>query len=593
MAIRHVSEFEHIQTRPGHYVRDTVTPYYLLTEVIDNSADELLSKKASNIVVILNYRDGVYSVIDNGRGIPVRQDGLEYDVPIEICTDLRTGGKFDNDLYDQKSGLHGEGLTIVNALSEYLNITVKDRKVHKEYIFHNSPDKNITPTVIKGLSYSTKVEFKPDPQYFDTVDIPKDDVVERLKCILVTANSDNVSVALKVIDKTGKEYSVDIDNDIITNFNKKSDKETYTGTFRGTRSTPDGKKITDEITVYINRSETTQFSYSSIVNTLPMTTIGADRIFIRKAFNDYLFRKAKDRYVSEDDMVAGVNVLLIAKLSDPAFSGQQKYSLVGGRGKYDYIFNQANIDKLLDKFPDFVSEQISYAESVKMNKDSKNIGKTKKGNKVNVENLRDCTSKKIEDRELYIVEGNSAGGTLLQARDVTKHAVLPLRGKILNVLNSSFDKIVDSKTLGMIFNSIGIKPNNPDLSELRYGKIITCQDGDSDGQHIAALLVSFFSKFAKDLIINGNLFVAETPLFGTYEKGKFIPIYDIPTYEKYRNKGAKISRYKGLGEMSPEELHECVFNENKRHLIQVNPDSIETIEEIWKNKQDIVKDYIK
>lgn len=593
MAIRHVSEFEHIQTRPGHYVRDTTTPFYLLTEVIDNSADELLSKKADTIIVTLDYQKGVYSVIDNGRGIPIRQEGLTYDVPIEICTDLRTGGKFDNDLYDQKSGLHGEGLTIVNALSEYLNITVKDKRSHKEYIFYNSPSKDVKPNVIKGLSYSTKVEFKPDPQYFDTVEISKDDVIERLKCILVTANNEKVNVSLKVIDKSGKESNVDIDNDIITNFNKKSDKDTYVGVIKGKRVTPEGKEITDEVTVYMNRSETTQFSYSSIVNTLPMTTIGADRIFIRKAFNDYLFRKAKDRYVSEDDMVVGINVLLIAKLSDPSFSGQQKYSLVGGRGKYDYIFNQANIDKLLDKFPSFVTDQIDYAESVKMNKDSKNIGKVKKGSRVNVENLRDCTSKKIEDRELYIVEGTSAGGTLLKARDVTRHAVLPLRGKIVNVLNSSFDKIVDSKTLGSIFNAIGIKPNDNDLSTLRYSKVVINTDADSDGEHLSALLTSFFVKFASNLVANGNLYIAVMPLFGTYEKKKFIPIFDDASYEHYRKKGNSISRYKGLGEMSPEELYECVFNENTRHFIQVTQSNVDDIVSIWENKQDIVKDYIK
>ena len=593
MAIRHVSEFEHIQTRPGHYVRDTTTPFYLLTEVIDNAADELLSKKADTIIVTLDYQKGVYSVIDNGRGIPIRQEGLTYDVPIEICTDLRTGGKFDNDLYDQKSGLHGEGLTIVNALSEYLNITVKDKRSHKEYIFYNSPSKDVKPNVIKGLSYSTKVEFKPDPQYFDTIEISKDDVIERLKCILVTANNEKVNVSLKVIDKSGQESNVDINNDIITNFNKKSDKETYVGVIKGKRTTPEGKEITDEVVIYMNRSETTQFSYSSIVNTLPMTTIGADRIFVRKAFNDYLFRKAKDRYVSEDDMVVGINVLLIAKLSDPSFSGQQKYSLVGGRGKYDYIFNQANIDKLLDKFPSFVTDQIDYAESVKMNKDSKNIGKVKKGSRVNVENLRDCTSKKIEDRELYIVEGTSAGGTLLKARDVTRHAVLPLRGKIVNVLNSSFDKIVDSKTLGSIFNAIGIKPNDNDLSTLRYSKVVINTDADSDGEHLSALLTSFFVKFASNLVSNGNLYIAVMPLFGTYEKKKFIPIFDDATLEHYRKKGNNISRYKGLGEMSPEELYECVFNENTRHFIQVTQSNVDDIVSIWENKQEIVKDYIK
>ena len=592
MAIRHVSEFEHIQTRPGHYIRDTTTPFYLLTEVIDNAADELLSKKADTIVVTLDYKNHVYSVIDNGRGIPVRQDDLEYDVPIEICTDLRTGGKFDNDLYDQKSGLHGEGLTIVNALSEYLNITVKNKKVHNEYIFYNSPNKDITPNKIKGLSYSTKVEFKPDAKYFDTVDIDRDDVIERLKCILVTANNEKVNVTLKVIESDGTESTVDIPNDIVTNFEKKSTGKTYSGVFKGKRVTPEGKEIIDEVMVYINRSETsTQFSYSSIVNTLPMTTAGADRIFIRKAFNEYLFKQAKDRYVSEDDMVSGMNVLCILKLSDPSFSGQQKYSLVGGRGKYDYIFTQNNIDKLLSNFKDLVSEQIDYAESVKMQKDSKKVT-NKKGGKVNVENLKECTGKKLEDRELYIVEGNSAGGNLLKARDVTKHAVLFLRGKILNVLNSSFDKIIESKTLSSIFNTIGVNPNTNDLSTLRYGKILIASDADQDGFHIAALLTSFFQKFTSSLLSNGNLYIVVMPLFGTYEKKKFIPIYDEATYNKYRNKGYDISRYKGLGEMSSEELDACMFDENTRRLIQVNASTIEEISKIWENKNDIVKDYI-
>ena len=190
MAFRHLSDFEHIQKNVAHYIRDTETPLYLLTELIYNAADELLSGYADTIAIILNYRDQVYCVSDNGRGIPIHQKDMEHDIPIEIVTSLRTGGKFDNDLYNQKAGLHGEGLTIVNSLSNRMSITTKVKeKQYYQYEFFGTDNKDITPKVLnRDFNFSTKICFWPSDKYFDSLDIAKDIVIERSKGILISSS---------------------------------------------------------------------------------------------------------------------------------------------------------------------------------------------------------------------------------------------------------------------------------------------------------------------------------------------------------------------------------------------------------------------
>lgn len=595
MAFKHLTDFEHIRKNVAHYIRDTETPLYLLTEVIDNAADELLSGYADTIVIFLNYQGQVYSVADNGRGIPIKQKDMEYDIPIEICTSLRTGGKFDNDLYSQKAGLHGEGLTIVNALSNRMSITTKVKKgQYNEYTFFSSDDKaSIKPKVIdKQFNFSTKISFWPSDQYFDSLDIDKNLVIERAKGILVS--SKNATVLVQVINPDGTIENIKVENDILNKFSDKVGGKYFEETITGIREA-DGKKIKDSVTLYIGRvPETTSFVFRGVVNTLPMD-LGNHYQFFRKAFNTYLYNKAtkEGKYVDEDSMVVGINILCVAKLSDPSFTGQQKYSLAGGINRYNYIFDQTKVNTILDKHPEFVKSQIELAQSVKMNKDTQKLEVKKSKNKVKVESLRDCSSKILSERELYIVEGQSAGGNLVKGRDVKRHAILPLRGKILNVLNSSFDKIVDSKTLGAIFNTIGIKPNDNNLSALRYGKIIIEVDSDVDGSHISALLLSFFENFAKSIIKDGKLFVGITPLFTTRVKGKFIPLYTREDMEKYKAEGHPISRIKGLGEMNAEDLAVCAFDEKHRRLIQVTESNPDEIKQIWKDRTALVKDYIK
>ena len=590
----------HVQTRPELYIRNTDTPLYLLTELIDNAADELLSGYADTIVIFLNYKDNIYSVADNGRGIPIKQKDMQYDIPIEIVTSLRTGGKFDNELYTQKSGLHGEGLTIVNFLSDKMSIITKVKEdTYYEYDFFGSDDKNIKPKVInKKFNYSTKISFSPNKHFFTSLFIDKDFIIERAKGILISAEEGKqVNVLIQVTYEDGKVENIKVENDILKKFSEKVDNQYFVETIYGFRTDEKSgvTKIKDSVTLYVGMApNTTSFVFRGIVNTLPMD-VGTHQQFFRKAFNTYLYEKAAktNKYVDEDNVVAGINVLCVARLSDPSFTGQQKYSLAGGVTKYDYIFNQKSVNKMLDKHPDFVRIQLDIAQAIKMNKDVKKIEVKKTKTKVNVESLRDCSSKKLEERELYIVEGQSAGGNLVKGRDIRKHAILPLRGKILNVLNSSMEKIVDSKTLGAIFNSIGIKPNDNNLSTLRYNKIIIMADADPDGYHVCLLLISFFEKFASKLISEGKLFVGITPLFTTMVKNKFVPLYSREEMEQYKEKGYSISRIKGLGELNADKLAICAFDESQRKLIQVTNSNAGEIEEIWKNKNKLVEDYIK
>lgn len=593
MAIKQLTEFQHMQSKPEMYIGSTQTPIHLLYELIDNAADECINGKANKIIVTLNYDKFQYGVADNGRGIAISSPNIEGECPIVIATTLYSGGKFDNDLYSYHSGLHGVGLAVVNALSDEMTIIVKkDKDHHRRYDFFNSSNQDIHPTDIEKCGFSTKVMFKPSAKYFDTCEIERDIIVNRLKGIL--ASSDKaLEIKLEII-KDKKHQFVEIKNDIIQNYMNSC--KCFECELTGSREDSDGKKILDKIAIYIGFSTESKTSkFFSIVNTLPIID-GNHKRFIESTLKEFIFEYAEKmkRHIQKEDALLGSNILAITSLSDPAFTGQTKQSLAGKIGKYSHIFVKEKLITALKGREGFFNEWIDYSENFRMNLDSKTKLKVKKTNsRVAVEDLKDCTSPKVSERELYLLEGRSAGGTLLQARDVKIHAILPLRGKILNVLNADFSKILNSKTLACIFNSIGIKPNVEDVSSIRYGKIIIMCDADADGYHISALLLSFFNKFCSKLIEEGRLFVARMPLFGCVINKKFIPIYTEEDHQKYlKMKNVVIHRYKGLGEMDPEELAPCAFDTSTRKLIQVTKAPDGSIDEIWNNKEEIVKDYV-
>lgn len=586
MSIRVLDEFEHIRSRPGMYIGSTETPLHLLYELVDNAADECLNGYSKFMAVIMDLDQHIYSVTDQGRGIPTKAPNIDGEVPVVLATKLFSGGKFDNQLYAHRSGLHGVGLVAVNALSSEFIITTKDKKHHKRYTFHG---KDVVMEKIEECKYSTLVSFQPDSTFFDTIDIDKDIIYNRLKSILVYDSSLDIFL---IVTHKGQTTTTKIVNDIVDTFKNECTMCTEV-------SVKANKEKKDDLDLWVGfDSEVKTKKFQGIINTLVVNQ-GTHQVMIESAIKEYLFNKAQKlkMHVNRDDVILGCRVLAIMKLTDPAFSGQTKMGLDMKVADLEHIIVKEQIWKSLDAVPELTKNWLECAQAYRIAQDSK---KNSNGNKkakslVMVHGLRDCVSLDVSERELFILEGESAGGTLLQARDVNKHAVLPLRGKITNVLNASTDKILNKdKTLASIFQAINVKMFNDDLSNIRYSKIVIMADADNDGKHIAALLLIMFDKLCPKLYEEGYVYVADTPLFGCWEGKKFVPIYTMEELEEWRDKKATIKRYKGLGEMMPDELYASAIAEDTRKLIQIYKpaDAETTVADIYNNKARLIEEYL-
>ena len=469
MAIRALSEFEHIRLCPGNYIGGTETPTHLLYELIDNSADECITGNSKFLAVIMNYDDNKYTVVDKGRGIPLKSKEFKEDAPVIIATKLFTGGKFDNDLYQHRSGLHGEGLVIVNALSTAFEIITKNKDKHRQYTFNGQ---NVEIKDIEQKKYSTSVSFSPDPTYFDTVVIDKNVIEARLKSILVYNKEKDIEMIL-IIVKDDKITKIEIKDTIVQEFESDCDK------FINTQIS--SKK--DELSLYVGcSSENKTKKFKGIINTLNVD-MGTHQKMIENILREYLYEKAvkNKMHVNKEDVFIGGRILAIMKITNPAFAGQTKYALNMKESTIDHIINKNSIIKFLDANTDFVDYWLNIAQSYRIEIDSKKQTKTRKSrNIIIVDDLKDCLSNDLEERELFLLEGQSAGGTLQLARDINIHAILPLRGKVLNVLNVDKKKVFNSKAIMNIFTAMNVKPFSEDLSGLRYGKtIILCFTGDT------------------------------------------------------------------------------------------------------------------
>jgi len=581
MAIRALTEFEHIRLCPGNYIGNTETPTHLLYELIDNAADECLTGNSDFLAVILNYDELQYTVIDKGRGIPLTSKHFDEPVPIAISTKLFTGGKFDNDLYQHRSGLHGEGLVIVNALSTSFEIITKNKNKHIQYLFDGL---DVKTNNLEKKKYSTSVSFSPNEEYFETVIIDRDIIETRLKSILVYNKEKDIEMLLIVV-KDNQIETIHIENTIIEDFNKDCQSTIFTHI----------TNKNDEMSFYIGyTTENRSKKFRGIINTLNVD-MGTHQRLVETILRDYLYDKAvKNKlHVNREDVFIGGRFLVIMKVMNPSFSGQTKYALNMKTSSLEHIINEKSIIKFLDENEEFVNDWLSLAEKYRIELDSRRQTKTRKSrNVVIVDDLKDCTSQDVEERELFLLEGQSAGGTLQLARDINIHAILPLRGKVLNVLNVDKKRVFNSKSLMNIFTAMNVKPFSDDISELRYGKVIILCDADPDGKHIASLLLSMFTYCLPKLITEGRLYVIETPLFGCYLKKKFIPIYTDEELEEAKTKNLTIYRYKGLGEMQPEELAECAINKKKRKIIQVLEEPTDlTVEDVWKNRSSLIDEY--
>ena len=577
-----LKDLEPVQIRPGMYT-DTTRPNHLAQEVIDNSVDEALAGFATKVEVIL-HADQSLEVIDNGRGMPVDIHPTEGVSGVEvILTKLHAGGKFSNKNYEFAGGLHGVGISVVNALSERVDIQVKRNGEVYKIAFENGvkvEELEVIGTCGRRTT-GTTVHFKPNPKYFDS----KNFSVSRLRHLLRAKAVLCSGLEIKFVDKVNNTEDVwcyqdglsDYLTEAVNGFETLPEKP-FVGEFKGSTEAvswallwlPEGGELIAES--YVNLIPTVQGG----------THVNGLRQGLLNAMTEYCeFRNKLPRGVklTADDIWDLCAYILSLKMQDAQFAGQTKERL---SSRQSAVF-VAGV--LKDAFSLWLNQNVQDADRLaemaissaqrRLNAAKKVVRKKLVSGPALPGKLADCASQNLEKTELFLVEGDSAGGSAKQARDREYQAILPLRGKILNTWEVASDQVLGSTEIHDIAVALGIDPDNEDLSQLRYGKVCILADADSDGLHIATLLCALFLRHFPKLVQDGHVYVAMPPLY-RIDLGKEV-FYALDENEKEaileRLKGKKgtlnVQRFKGLGEMDPSQLRETTMDPNTRRLVQL------------------------
>lgn len=577
-----LKDLEPVQLRPGMYT-DTTRPNHLAQEVIDNSVDEALAGFATKIEVIL-HKDQSIEVIDNGRGMPVDIHPVEKVSGVEvIMSKLHAGGKFSNKNYTFSGGLHGVGISVVNALSERVDVTVKRNGEVYKIAFENG--KKVEDLTVIGTcgrrTTGTTVHFKPNPKYFDSPKFSASRLRHLLRAKAVLCSG----LEIKFIDKVNdtedtwlyqdglNDYLMEAVNGLVT-----LPEQPFIGEFKGEKEAvswallwlPEGGELIGES--YVNLIPTALGG--THVNGLRQGLLDAMREFCE--FRNLLPRGVK---LTADDLWDRCAYVLSLKMQDPQFAGQTKERLssrqsavfIGGvvKDAFSLWLNQnvQTAELLADMAISSAQRRLRAAKKV--------VRKKLVSGPALPGKLADCSSQDLNLTELFLVEGDSAGGSAKQAREREYQAILPLRGKILNTWEVSPEQVLASQEVHDIAVALGIDPDNDDLSQLRYGKVCILADADSDGLHIATLLCALFLRHFPKLVEQGHVYVAMPPLY-RIDLGKEV-FYALDESEKDaildRLKGKKgkpnVQRFKGLGEMNPMQLRETTMDPSTRRLVQL------------------------
>ena len=580
-----LKDLEPVQIRPGMYT-DTTRPNHLAQEVIDNSVDEALAGFATKVEVIL-HADQSLEVIDNGRGMPVDIHPTEGVSGVEvILTKLHAGGKFSNKNYEFAGGLHGVGISVVNALSERVDIQVKRNGEVYKIAFENGvkvEELEVIGTCGRRTT-GTTVHFKPNPKYFDS----KNFSVSRLRHLLRAKAVLCSGLEIKFVDKVNNTEDVwcyqdglsDYLTEAVNGFETLPEKP-FVGEFKGSTEAvswallwlPEGGELIAES--YVNLIPTVQGG----------THVNGLRQGLLNAMTEYCeFRNKLPRGVklTAGDIWDRCAYILSLKMQDAQFAGQTKERL---SSRQSAVFVSG---VLKDAFSLWLNQNVQDADRLaemaissaqrRLNAAKKVVRKKLVSGPALPGKLADCASQNLEKTELFLVEGDSAGGSAKQARDREYQAILPLRGKILNTWEVASDQVLGSTEIHDIAVALGIDPDNEDLSQLRYGKVCILADADSDGLHIATLLCALFLRHFPKLVQDGHVYVAMPPLY-RIDLGKEV-FYALDENEKEaileRLKGKKgtlnVQRFKGLGEMDPSQLRETTMDPNTRRLVQLTYD---------------------
>ena len=586
---------EAVRKRPSMYIGDTSAKglHHLVYEVVDNSIDEALAGFASHIEVMIN-EDNSITVVDNGRGIPVDMHEKEHKSALEVVlTVLHAGGKFDKGSYKVSGGLHGVGVSCVNALSTYLRAEV--RREGKVYMQEYSCGKPTTGLQVVGESEvtGTTITFKPDGSIFSVTEYDYDTLAKRLRDLAFL----NAGISLSLTDKrnldaegnprSDKFYSAEGLREFVQYID--SNKDSLIGDVIDLRTERNGVPIEVALTYNSSFNENI-YSYVNNINTIEGGTHltgfrrGLTSTLKKYAESNNLLKNAKVE-ISGDDFREGLTAVISVKVLEPQFEGQTKTKL--GNSEVAGAVQAAVSETLANYLEEHPREaqtivskvvlaaqarQAAYNARQKVQRKSPMSGGGLPGK------LSDCTSRTAEDCEIFIVEGDSAGGTALDARDRRYQAILPLRGKILNVEKAMEHKIFDNEEITNMYRALHVTIGTEEdqkvanVSKLAYHKIIIMTDADVDGAHIATLLMTFFFRRMRPIIENGYLYLATPPLYKCKMGKNEEYCWNDRQVQQFKERfGEKITiqRYKGLGEMSAKELRETTMAPGHRMLKQV------------------------
>ncbi len=584
---------EPVRKRPGMYIGSTNQDglHHLVNEVLDNSIDEVLAGHATDIS--FQYKkDGSIKIKDNGRGIPIdfhpkykNKRALEV-----VLTTLHAGGKFNSNAYKTSGGLHGVGISVVNALSSLLKVQVfKNGKVYRQDYSKGKVKTKIKIEKCSKKLKGTEISFIPDESIFEETQFVPKKLYNfiNMKSVLVGGTTINFEIDKELIkDKTPNKKSFFYKKGIEDYFQLEyaNNSKLFEKNFLLKSKIKDNENF--ETLISFNTNENS--SLMSYCNTIETPDGGSHENGIRngilKAIKLYGQKNqfSKISNINHSDIFDYSNVIVSIFINDPSFEGQTKKRIImpnlqkeiETKTQQEFLLwlnaNKKNSKILLDNLIERALQRTDLSKIKEL--DRKSI---KERNRLPGK-LVDCSSKSIKDSEIFIVEGDSAGGSAKQARNREFQAILPLRGKILNVYNVGLSKIADNNEIQNLIQSLGCGiGKNFEISKLRYEKIILMTDADVDGSHIATLLITFFYKYMKSLIDENKLYLAMPPLFKIYNKNKSFYAYDEKEKDKliekeFKSDNYNITRFKGLGEMPADQLKETTMDQNKRNLILIN-----------------------
>ncbi|HAB52954.1 MAG: DNA gyrase subunit B [Ignavibacteria bacterium RIFOXYB2_FULL_35_12] len=609
---------EAVRKRPAMYIGDVGTRglHHLVNEVVDNSIDEALVGFADSIEITI-HNDETVSVQDNGRGIPVDIHPEEKRSALEVVmTVLHAGGKFDKNSYKVSGGLHGVGVSVVNALSEWLKVEVKrDGKIYFQEYKRGVPVKLVKEIgTVKKNETGTKVTFKPDEEIFKTIKFKFDTLAERMRELAYL--NKNITIKIKDERNGGEEETFHFKGGLIE-FVKYLD-ETRSPLHKTVYI--EGERDNTPIEIAFQYSEDYQeniFSYVNNINTHEGGThLVGFKTALTRTLNNYATKNGliKDGKIqlTGDDFREGLTAVISVKVAEPQFEGQTKTKL--GNSETKSAVETLVGEKLAEHLEEnpaigkkIIEKCMRAAEAREAARKARDLSRRKNAlDNMNLPGkLADCSITDPEHCEIYIVEGDSAGGSAKQGRDRRFQAILPLKGKILNVEKAKLNKILENNEIKAIISAIGAGLGTDfDHLKARYGKIILMTDADVDGSHIRTLLLTFLYRHMKDLITAGKVYIAQPPLYKVKKGKQEHYAFDEKerddiikrlkgngkdtSHEKSEEltedghpKGLVISRYKGLGEMNPEQLWETTMNPETRTVLQVAIESAAAADKIF------------